>query len=344
MKAGGIAAIVSGILWPAIAVAQEAAPASPVPASPAPAPADEARPAAAEVMSVGESGPIGSSARGGAMDWLVMPSGFDLGGALRYAMSPPGALSDRPLRFTDLAFLDLHARFALPGRTELAIATTLVPKQPSDSDEPLWQGTSLGLRWQPSRTGRYALGAAGAAGPMLDDLGRWAEGGLSIASRKRLVGDASGGIQFEGALGADGTFLLPRAGDRTSLVETRLDLGILFHAGERGSKGGGVAVWLSTSYAVPVWHRGLDPVSMTALDPQSRLSFAIGVMGSLLDTWDLIIELRQSDRGDLAFAPTRLPILDGGFDLEQLVFGVTYHGRYPSRAARAERDPLIQIP
>jgi hypothetical protein len=177
---------------------------------------------------------------------------------------------------------------------------------------------------------------------MLDDLGYWTQGSLSIATRRRLIGDREGGIQFEGALAADGTFLLPD-GDATTLAETRLDLGILFHAGKPGRKGGGFATWLSSSYAVPVWHRGDDPASMMELDPQSRLSFAIGTMGSLLDTWDLIVELRVGDRGDLEFAPTRLPILDGGFDLRQLLFGVTYHGRYPKKK-KDETHPLIMIP
>jgi len=333
MHAHLVAAVV--VAWSTVAVAEGD--------EPPPEPAVE-RPAAAaaEATTVGGA-PIGSSARGAAMDWMVMPTGYDVGGTLRYVTSPAGALSDRPLRFTDLAFLDLHARLALGGRVELALATTLVPKQPSDADEPVWQGTGVGLRWQPSSSSAYALGATGAAGPMLDQLGRWIQSGLSISSRKRLVGDATGGIQFEGSLGGDGTFLVPHAGDVTSLAEARLDLGVLFHVGKRGSDGGGGAMWLSSSYALPVWHRGKDPVSMSELDPQSRLDFTLGVMGTLLDTWDLIIELRVTDRGDLDYPATRLPILDGGFDLFQLGFGVTYHGRYP-RKDPDERGPLIQIP
>ena len=38
------------------------------------------------------------------------------------------------------------------------------------------------------------------------------------------------------------------------------------------------------------------------------------------------------DRGDLANPATRLPILDGGFDQKQIVFGVVRHieGKQPS--------------
>lgn len=348
MKLGIIAAVVLG--GPAIASAQSEPAPEPTPAPSAPsapsAPPEEPEAVPGVMLSerASTTEAIGSSPRGAAMDWLVMPTGYDVGGALRYAMSPPGALGERPLRFTDLAFLDLHARFALGGAVETTVGTTIVPKQPSDADELVWQGSGLGLRWQPSGKRKLVLGAGAAGGPMLDDLGYWTQGSMSIATRRKVIGDRDGGIQFEGALAADGTFLLPD-GDVTSLVETRLDLGILFHAGKRGPKGGGFATWLSSSYALPVWHRGDDPASTMELDPQSRLSFAIGTMGSLLDKWDLIVELRVGDRGDLPFAPTRLPILDGGFDLRQLVFGVTYHGRYPKKKKQADQgDPLIMIP
>lgn len=357
--------------------APEAAPVPVPPPVPEPPPTDAAPRAMAQGLEI-SSGPIASSARGGAMDWMVLPSGYDLGGALRYAMSPSGALGDRPLRFTDLGLLDLHARVGLGGGVELATATTLAVKQPSDADEPVWQGSALALRWQPGmstrtpaegkaerdrsaygdddgdgdgdgkaapRGKRYVLGLAAAGGPMLDDLGYWSGGGLSIATQKKLIADRYGGLKFEGALGADGTFLLPAEGKVTSLAEARLDLGVLAYFGKRGKKGGGGATWISSSYAVPVWHRGDDPVSQTELDPQTRLSFAFGAMVSLLDKWDLIVELRASDRGDLAFAPTRLPVLDGGFDLRQLLFGVTYHGQMPAKKKQpGDRDPLIMIP
>jgi len=297
-----------------------------------------------------------TSPRGAALDWLVMPSGYDLGGSLRFATASKGALSERSLRFSDLGLLDLHGRVGLGRGFEISTSTTLAVKQPSDADEKLWQGSSLSLLWQPrmqsasaeegqeaeecdgceggsdkrgskeTRGRRFVLGLSGGAGPMLENLGMWTSGGLSIASRKRLIGNEFYGIQFEGALGAQGTMLLPREGKVTSLAEAQLNLGVLFHGGVRGEKGGGGAVWLSSTFAVPVWHRGDDPVSQMPLDPQSRLGFALGMMGTLLNKWDIVFELRVTDRGDMEFPRTRLPILDNGFDLLQTVFGVTYHG------------------
>jgi hypothetical protein len=299
---------------------------------------------------------------------MVMPSGYDLGGSLRFAMSPSGALSERPLRFTDLGLFDVHGRIGLNAGFEVAANTTLAVKQPSDADEKLWQASRLTLRWQPGmptdtasdrtpepnctdcntregnlRGGKpFVLGLGAGAGPMLDDLGTWTAGSLSIASRKRVVGDSTGGLQFEGSLGSEGLFLVPRRGDSTALVEAQMALGLLAHVGRRGRGGGGAAVWLMSSFAVPVWHRGDDPVSDMPLDPQTRLGFAIGAMATLTGTWDLIFEMRATDRGDLEFARTRLPIMDGGFDSRQLVFAVTYHGEFSSKKPR--RDPLILIP
>jgi hypothetical protein len=37
------------------------------------------------------------------------------------------------------------------------------------------------------------------------------------------------------------------------------------------------------------------------------------------------------DRGDIANPATRLPILDGGFDQKQIMFGVTRHIDAPHR-------------
>lgn len=313
-------------------------------------------------------GSVASSPRGAALDWLVMPSGYDLGGSLRFAMSPPGALSERSLRFTDLGLFDLYGRLGVGAGFEIVTSTTLAVKQPSDADENLWQGSSLALKWQPGMSGasspddstsgdcrdckpngrtgctgkHFVLGLGGAAGPMLDNLGMWTSGSTSIASRKRLVGDETGGLQFEGSLGGQGTLLLPRRGKTTALAEAQVALGILAHVGKRGRRGGGAAMWLSSTFALPVWHRGDDPVSHMALDPQTRLGFAIGAMATLTNTWDLIFEMRATDRGDLEFPRTRLPILDGGFDARQLVFAVTYHGEFSSRKPR--RGPLMLIP
>jgi len=44
-----------------------------------------------------------------------------------------------------------------------------------------------------------------------------------------------------------------------------------------------------------------------------------------VNKWDLFAELAIVDRGDLSNPATRLPVIDGGFDQRQVLFGVTRH-------------------
>ena len=62
-----------------------------------------------------------------------------------------------------------------------------------------------------------------------------------------------------------------------------------------------------------------------AIDPQPRLDFHAGTVLSIVKEWDLFADFAVIDRGDVANPATRLPILDGGFDQKQIVFGVIRH-------------------
>ena len=55
------------------------------------------------------------------------------------------------------------------------------------------------------------------------------------------------------------------------------------------------------------------------------LSFQTGEVVSLMQTnWSLFASYAVVDRGDWDRPATQLPILDGGFDQQQAVFGVEY--------------------
>jgi hypothetical protein len=82
--------------------------------------------------------------------------------------------------------------------------------------------------------------------------------------------------------------------------------------------------WIGLGYAVPVTASGTDPTTGIAIDPQPRLDFRIGTVISL-NRWDLFAEVAIVDRGDLSNPATRLPVMDGGFDQRQVIFGVTRH-------------------
>jgi hypothetical protein len=51
----------------------------------------------------------------------------------------------------------------------------------------------------------------------------------------------------------------------------------------------------------------------------------MGTVLSLVKDWDIYADFAVIDRGDINNPATRLPILDGGFDQRQIIFGVTRH-------------------
>jgi hypothetical protein len=82
-----------------------------------------------------------------------------------------------------------------------------------------------------------------------------------------------------------------------------------------------------------------------AIDPQPRVDFHAGTVLAISHEWDLFTSFAVIDRGDLANPATRLPILDGGFDQKQIVFGVTRHIDPPRHAhpAPADRDDVMPL-
>jgi hypothetical protein len=276
-----------------------------------PPPPDEPRVTTGEVLAVD----VGS-ARGVAREWMVLPSGLELTGELTF-VTADAALGGGDLALSDVGILTLRARTALPGPMELVAEVDLLPKQPSYTDEMIWQGGSLGLRVQiPDHQVAIALTSTG--GPMLGDLGWWGSGGLAVEARKRLADI----MTFRGSAGGTGTLLAPTADDRDRawLVEAGLGGSVLFR-----DPWGKVGGWLGVGYAVPVAHDGDDPMSGEALDPQPRLDLHLGTVVALVDEWDVYIDAAVIDRGELDAMATRLPILDGGFDQRQLMIGISYH-------------------
>jgi hypothetical protein len=109
---------------------------------------------------------------------------------------------------------------------------------------------------------------------------------------------------------------VPDAGERAWLVETALGGSVLFHD-PQGWTGG----WLGVHYSLPVAHAG------AMLEPQPRMDVELGVVLSFVEHWDVFGRFAIVDRGDTGAMATQLPILDGGFDQRQVIFGITYHTR-----------------
>ncbi len=263
---------------------------------------------------------VAVSERSVAKGWLILPEGYELTGELR--MLTADGFAGRPLALTDVALETTRARVALGHRIELFGAVDVLPKQPSYTSEHLWQGATVGVNTQPWARS-LALGLHASGGPMLDSLGTWGQLGLGATAHK-VVHQI---VTFEGGASLLETQLWPRADVRAARLTEAAIHGALLFKDPEGWTGG----WFGFDYALPLAHRGDDPVSAMPLAPQPRLDLGIGVVLSFVEHWDIFGKLAIIDRGDLAMPATRLPILDGGFDQHQLVLGLTYHAKERSR-------------
>lgn len=261
-----------------------------------------------------ESVEMGGSARGVAQDWLILPKGLELSGELRFLTADP-SLGGNRIQFSDVGLLTLRVRSALGGKAELVASVDLLPKQPSYTDELIWQGGSLGVRTQIPRHA-VAVGLRAAGGPMLGELGYWGGGSLGVEARKRLEKI----MAFSGGISGVGTYLAPQHGRRAWVAEIAGGGAVQFR-----DPWGTVGGWLGVGYAVPIAHAGNDPMSGAELDPQPRLDLHLGGVVSLVDEWDVSVDFAVIDRGEMQDMATRLPILDGGFDQKQVMLGVSYH-------------------
>jgi len=255
----------------------------------------------------------GSSTGSYAADWLVNPlSELELGAALTFVTAPESMLrmdNDGALRFTDLGIFSAGARYSFAKRFELAGGASLLAKQPSYLDEPVFSGGNLALRFALAE--KWALWAQGAGGPLLADLGGWGTAATGLQARTRL--DRT--IQVQAALGGSATKLFmgddsgrPWFGEVSAHGETVLRT-------PRGETAG----WIGVDYRVPVYH---DDGNLD-IDPQIRLNFEVGLMLGYVDNWDLSMVYTLIDRGDYSDPATTLPMLDGGFDQQQLMFAAS---------------------
>jgi hypothetical protein len=211
----------------------------------------------------------------------------------------------------------------------------MLPKQPSSTSESVFQGGSLALRRDAGR--HTAVAVAGSGAPLLGIKGI-AFGGSAFVEHKHRLNEV---VTFALAAGASAMMIRPTGMfDHPVIVEGAGRASVLVRVPD-GFWGG----WLGVGYAVPAYSRGHDPISGMAIDPQPRLDLNIGNAVKLADQWDFTVDLSIIDRGDLANSATRLPILDGGFDQIQLMFGVSRRIELPhdSQHRHGISDPLILL-
>ncbi len=265
-------------------------------------------PPTVDTYDLGETLVVAQSPRTTTTHEIIMPEGWEAGGELTFLTSD-GGLANKPLDFTDLAFFRLNGRVSAGDNLELAASVTLLPKQPSYTDEPIYQGAALGLRL--GFCNNFAFDLGGKEGPLLGGDGWWS--GLTTGVEAKTSVDQT--LDFAGGLEASMTVLDPSGtaegfwlAEAIVHAETQLKVPNGMFAGVVG-----------VSYALPFAHR-----SASEYDPQPRLDFHVGVIYAVVPDWDLYADYAFIDRGDLSNPATTLPILDGGFDQRQLTLGIIH--------------------
>jgi hypothetical protein len=95
---------------------------------------------------------------------IVMPSGhLEVAGEMAFFMSSASPHSEA-LALTDLALLRLNLRRSFADWLELYVGTDLLPKQPTSTHAPPFQGAQLGAQGEFAKGFAASLGAA--AGPL----------------------------------------------------------------------------------------------------------------------------------------------------------------------------------
>jgi hypothetical protein len=264
-----------------------------------------------EEVSIGDA-----SARGVAEDYLVLPSGGELTGQMKFITADGDPeLGGQPLRFTDLALFGVATRWSITHRIEVASSVDFLAKQPSVTDEKPWQ--SAGATVRAALRPHIAIALSGSAGHLMAHTGLWAHEGVMLEYKKTIDRQL---LAFDMQGGVDSTGLYDRGATGALMTEVGLQTSALFR-----EPTGHWGAWIGIAYAVPVQKSGRDPTTDMAIDPRPRVDFHVGTVLAIVKDWDLFADLAWVDRGDLAMPATRLPILDGGFDQRQVVFGVTRH-------------------
>jgi len=295
-------------------------------------PAVLAAPPARADGSKGESAAIdGLSTRGSVSSrhesWLVMPAGdLETGAELSFIQAPAAAVGGGgELAFTDVMLFRPHLRYSVAGRVEVLGGASILAKQPSDARNRVLQSAAVGARVGVGK--KLAGQALLTGGTLLAGAGLWGTASASLLGRK-VVEET---LSFQGELGASGTKLdhdLAAAGapwfaEIYARAETLI-----------GAPNHIFAAWFGAEYRVPVAHgTGGGP----ALDPQTRVNVEVGMVYAPIRSWDVYVQLAFVDRGDLRDPATTLPVLDGGFDQRQIMFGVV---RRFGAGSRGDASPI----
>ena len=233
------------------------------------------------------------------------PIGSELGASLDFITSDP-SLGGHRLKFTDVVLFRVHGLVAIGAHTEVFGGIDLLPKQPSYTNELVFQGALAG--WHYRIGDALAVYARGQVGPLLERTGWWGGGESALQFRVDLAEHA---LFWENAVG--GTYTRLWTDDpmsRAWLTELMAQSGLAV----RDTKQGAFAAWLTFTFDFPLVDSG-------PIDSQTRVGMQLGMLLGVSKSLDLFLEYSILDRGDLEDPRTTLPILSGGFDQKRILFG-----------------------
>lgn len=275
---------------------------------------------AQEIVTVG----LSMSARERSMNSVLLPpKTLQVGGDLTFLISDSSPKAGEQLDFTDVGLLTLNSRYSF-GPVELALASDLLIKQPSYMDE--WVPQAGSLTALIALGEQQALGINGGIGPLLEDKGRWESATLSLHA-KRVVHET---LVFKGALGGNFTHLGLAANPQQAFWFSEIVVGL---EAILRSPIPMFAGWVGADLHIPVAKNpdGEDPDPAGYLDPQIRLNFVLAAAYSFVRDWDLVVRFAFIDRGDKDNPQSTLPILNGGFDQQQITIGVVHDFSFDDR-------------
>ncbi len=215
----------------------------------------------------------------------------------------PGAL-----KLTDAVMMRLAARYSLGGIAEVFGSASLLPKQPSGMDELAIQNGSVGTRI--GLTEWLATGLKVAGGSTTNQDGAWGSAGLGLDARA----DIDDFVVFDMGLYGLGTGLT-----HNDVGVGLFEVGTTFQIVLKAPKA--AAMWVGAGLFFPVADAAGDGAQ---INPENRVNLEIGGVLTFVDEWDIYAKYSYIDRGDISDPTTILPILDGGFDQQQLVVGLTW--------------------
>lgn len=300
----------------------------PAPVAESVAPEDQSREVETSFQGMAQSGSLAlqsGSMRSQASDWMVMPEGVTTLGANLGFLTAPGKPGEGGIALTDVVLASVSVHRALAERLEINLGASFLPKQPSYSNEMAWQSANAGARIGFDE--RYAFDLDAGGGSILDRNGYWASGSGGLSARKSL--DRT--LVLEGTAGGSYTSLFEDDRSKpTWLVEASVAGRLTFRA-----PNGMAATWVSAGFNIPLADgSSMSSGGQAAYDPHTRVNLEIGGVLSYIDDWDIWSTYTVLDRGDQIESTTTMPVLTGGSDQRQFLFGLIYHLREEGKKVR----------